>query len=143
MAAGALTKKHWFGRWSVASEKTVMNQLRDYWRRWLRWEPGRQGTGYDKLLLVANPLLIPFDCYLLRFPEGTQIPPHRDPVKSGRHFRLNIIVKRSPSGGEFVCVDPIFATDRVKFFRSDLCVHSVTRVVGGSRYVLSIGWVLP
>ena len=120
-----------------------MSQFRDYWRRWLRWEAGRQNTGYDKLLLVANPFLIPFDCYLLRFPEGTQIPPHRDPVKSGRHFRLNLIVKRSRSGGEFVCTDPIFETHRVKFFPSDLCIHSVTRVVGGSRYVLSIGSVLP
>jgi hypothetical protein len=120
-----------------------MNQFRDYWRRWLHWEAGRQNTGYDKLLLAANPFLIQFDCYLLRFPEGTQIPPHRDPVKSGRHYRLNLIVKRSRAGGEFVCTDPIFETRRVKFFRSDLCTHSVTRVVGGSRYVLSIGWVLP
>jgi hypothetical protein len=115
---------------------------RDYWRRWLRWERGRQKTGYDKLLLVANPVLIRFDCYLLRFPEGSEIPPHRDPVKGGRHYRLNLIVKRSPAGGEFVCSDPIFETRRLKLFRSDVCTHSVTRVEGGSRYVLSIGWVL-
>ena len=32
------------------------------------WEKGRQNTGYDKLLLLVNPLVIPFDCYLLRLP---------------------------------------------------------------------------
>jgi hypothetical protein len=26
--------------------------------------------------------------------------------------------------------------------RPDACEHSVTRVVGGSRYVFSVGWVL-
>ena len=119
-----------------------MNELRQYWLRWLKWEKGRQNTGYDKLLLMANPFVIPFDCYLLRFPEGSEIPPHRDPVKSGRHYRLNIILKRSPGGGEFVCGDPIFQTRRIKFFRSDLSTHSVTRVVGGPRYVLSVGWIL-
>ena len=39
---------------------------RDYWRNWFRWQRGRQGTGYDKLLLLANPFLIPFDLYLLK-----------------------------------------------------------------------------
>jgi hypothetical protein len=114
-----------------------------YWRKWLRWEPGRQGTGYDKLLLLVSPLPVPFDCYLLRFPEGTEIPAHQDKVAGGRHFRLNVVVKRSPSGGDFVCDDPIVNWRRVKLFRPDRSVHSVTRVVGGSRYVFSVGWVLP
>jgi hypothetical protein len=63
-------------------------------------------------------------------------------VTGKRHFRLNLILKRPKAGGEFVCVDPIFETRRIKLFRSDLSVHSVTRVQGGSRYVLSLGWVL-
>jgi len=120
-----------------------MTDVRYYWSRWLRWERGRQNTGYDKLLLAVNPFLIPFDCYLLRFPAGSEIPPHRDPVKSGRHYRLNIVVKRSPAGGEFVCAAPLFQTRRVKLFRSDISTHSVTRVLGRARYVLSIGWILP
>jgi hypothetical protein len=41
-----------------------------------------------------------------------------------------------------VCADPIFETRRIKLFRPDACEHSVTRVVGGSRYVFSLGWVL-
>jgi hypothetical protein len=119
-----------------------MTTARDYWRNWMRWQRGRQGTGYDKLLLLANPLVVPFDLYLLRFPEGTEIPPHQDPVTGKRHYRLNIILKRSRTGGEFICSNPIFETKRIKLFRSDVSVHSVTKVQGGSRYVLSLGWVL-
>jgi hypothetical protein len=121
----------------------MMIPFREYARRWLRWENGRENTGHQQLLLIINPWVIPFNCYLLRFPEGSQIPPHRDTVRSGRHFRLNIIVKRSPSGGEFVCANPILHTRRLNFFRSDSSTHSVTPVVGGTRYVISIGWLLP
>jgi hypothetical protein len=119
-----------------------MATVRDFFRNWMRWQRGRQGTGYDKLLLLANPIVIPFDLYLLRFPEGTEIPPHRDPVTDKRHYRLNIILKRSRAGGEFICADPIFESKRIKLFRSDVSLHSVTKVQAGSRYVLSLGWVL-
>jgi hypothetical protein len=119
-----------------------MPTARGYLRNWLRWQRGRQGTGYDKLLLLVNPFLIPFDLYLLRFPDGTEIPPHRDPVTGRRHYRLNIILKRPRAGGEFKCEAPIFETKRIKLFRSDLSLHSVTRVEGGTRYVLSLGWAL-
>ena len=105
-----------------------MASARDYLRNWLRWQRGRQNTGYDKLLL--------------RFPDGTEIPAHQDPVTGKRHYRLNIILKRPRAGGEFVCANPIFETKRIKLFRSDVSVHPVTKVHGGSRYVLSLGWVL-
>ena len=107
-----------------------------------RWQRGRQGTGYDKMLLLTAPWPLPFDCYLIRYPDGSEIPPHTDPVAAGRHYRLNVILKAPRSGGEFVCAKPLFATTRIKLFRPDACEHSVTRVVGGSRYVLSVGWVL-
>ena len=119
-----------------------MAAARSVWRRWLRWDRGRQGTGYDKLLLLENHVLLPFDGYLLRYPAGSSVPPHRDRVQGGRHFRLNIVLKRSPGGGEFVCERPLYRSARVNLFRSDLSEHAVTRVEGGSRYVLSIGWVL-
>ncbi len=119
-----------------------MTTARDYLRNWLRWQSGRQGTGYDKLLLLVNPFLVPFDLYILRFPDGTEIPPHRDPVTGKRHYRLNIILKRPRAGGEFICLDPIFETKRIKLFRPDVSMHSVTKVQGGSRYVLSLGWTL-
>ncbi len=116
--------------------------LRQYATQAFRWQRGRQGTGYDKMLLLTAPWPIAFDSYLIRYPEGSEIPPHTDPVQRGRHYRLNVIVKSSASGGEFICANPIFTSRRIKLFRPDACEHSVTRVVGGSRYVLSLGWVL-
>jgi hypothetical protein len=108
---------------------------------WFRWQRGRQGTGYDKMLLATAPWPIPFDCYLLHYPDGAEILPHTDPVTDRRHYRINIVLKSSPRGGDFICATPIFASKRIKVFRPDVCEHSVTRVEGGSRYVLSIGWV--
>lgn len=107
----------------------------------LRWQRGRQQSGYDKMLLLQSPWPLPFDAYLLRFPTGAAIAPHTDPVSIGRHYRLNIVLKRARAGGEFVCATPIHASARIKFFRPDACEHSVTRVTAGTRYVLSIGWV--
>lgn len=94
------------------------------------------------MLLLANPFLLPFDCYLLRFREGAEIPEHTDPVDDRRHFRLNVVLKKASSGGEFRCREPIYASARIKFFRPDLVSHSVTPVLDGVRYVLSVGWVL-
>jgi hypothetical protein len=116
--------------------------LRSTLAQMVRWQRGRQGTGYDKMLLLTAPWPLPFDCYLIRYPDGSEIPPHTDPVAAGRHYRLNVILKAPRSGGEFVCAKPLFATTRIKLFRPDTCEHSVTRVVGGSRYVLSVGWML-
>jgi hypothetical protein len=115
--------------------------VRSYVSQAFRWQRGRQGTGYDKMLLAAARWPLPFDSYLIRYPEGSEIPPHTDPVQAGRHYRLNIVLKSPRSGGDFVCATPIFETRRIKLFRPDACEHSVTRVVGGSRYVFSLGWV--
>jgi hypothetical protein len=112
------------------------------WAKWLRWERGRQNGGYDKLL-IAQSQLLKFDLYVLRFPEGAEIKPHTDPVKTGRHFRLNVIVKAARRGGEFVVKDAIVNRPRVKFFRPDVSEHSVTRIEEGSRYVISFGYVRP
>ena len=108
-----------------------------------RWRRGRQMSGYEKMLLVANPLMIPFDCYLLRFRKGAAIAKHTDPVDGRRHYRLNIVVKEASKGGHFICANPLFETKRIKLFRPDVSPHAVTRVGEGTRYVLSIGWVLP
>ncbi len=121
---------------------SVRESFRSFMSLAFRWQRGRQGTGYDKMLLAAATWPLPFDSYLIRYPEGSAIPPHTDPVQSGRHYRLNIVLKASRSGGEFICAKPIFATRRIKLFRPDVCEHSVTTVVGGSRYVFSLGWVL-
>lgn len=119
----------------------MSSPAREYFRTAFRWQRGRQRSGYDKMLLLQSLWPLAFDVYVLRFPEGAEIPQHTDPVAIGRHYRCNIVVKRAKEGGEFVCKAPIFATSRIKIFRPDACEHSVTRVVRGSRYVLSIGWV--
>lgn len=112
-------------------------------RTWqlFQWQRGRQGSGYDKMLLLTTTSPIVFDSYLIRYPIGSSIPPHIDPVTGHHHYRLNIIIKRSIGGGEFICSNPIFSTSRIKFFQPDRCEHSVTEVQGSKRYVLSIGWL--
>jgi len=117
-------------------------KLRDYLKKLYRWERGRQETGYDKMLLGVTFWPLPMDIYLLRFNEGSEIPPHRDSVEKGDHFRLNLVLKAAKLGGEFNCVDPIFETQRIKFFRPDVSEHSVSKVVKGNRYLLSVGWVV-
>jgi hypothetical protein len=121
---------------------SLASEARKYFKLAFRWQSGRQSSGYDKMLLLTAPWPVPFDSYLIRYPEGSGIPPHTDPVEHGRHYRLNIVVKSSDSGGEFVCAKPIYSSRRIKLFRPDLCEHSVTKVQGGSRYILSVGWVL-
>lgn len=106
-----------------------------------RWERGRQKSGYDKMLLCSAKWPIKFDTYLLKFPQGSEIAPHTDKVKSGKHYRLNIVLKNANEGGEFICVNPIFETNAIKFFRPDVCVHQVSKIKKGTRYLLSIGWV--
>src|SRR5262245_58117197 len=115
--------------------------VREYASNAFRWRRGRQGTGYDKMLLLAAAWPIAFDTYLLRYPEGSEVPRHRDPASGRAHYRLNLILRSPRSGGEFICASPIFATRRLKFFRPDRSEHSVSKVVGGCRYVLSIGWL--
>ena len=110
-------------------------------RKLFRWERGRQLSGYDKMLLCGATWPLKFDMYLLKFPEGSEIPPHTDPVSEGQHYRLNIVLKNATEGGDFICKDPIFETRRLKFFRPDASEHQVSRIVKGNRYLLSIGWL--
>jgi hypothetical protein len=119
----------------------MAGSLRQFLGNAFRWRSGRQGTGYDKMLLVQGRLPLPFDLYLLRFLIGTRIGPHTDKVESGEHYRLNIILKPARRGGEFQCADPIYVNRRIKLFRPDRSEHSVTRIDEGTRDVLSLGWV--
>jgi hypothetical protein len=110
-------------------------------RKLFRWERGRQQSGYNKMLLCGAMWPIKFDVYLLHFPQGSEIAPHTDKVTSGKHYRLNIVLKNANEGGEFVCSNPIFETKRIKLFRPDECEHQVSKIIKGSRYLLSIGWI--
>lgn len=116
-------------------------KITEYLRKLYRWEKGRQNTGYEKMLLGFAFWPIPFDVYLLKFSEGQEIPPHTDNVDKGNHYRLNFVLKAAEKGGEFKCLNPIYENTRIKFFRPDKSVHSVTKVIKGQRYLLSVGWV--
>src|SRR5688572_31222515 len=98
-----------------------MNAIRAYFATAFRWQKGRQGSGYDKMLLLTAPWPVPFDSYLIRYPDGSSVPPHTDPVQRGKHYRLNIILKAPKAGGEFVCAKPIYASRRIKLLRPDEC----------------------
>jgi hypothetical protein len=110
---------------------------------WLRWQKGRQAGGYDKLMLVS---WLFFDSYVLRFPHGSEIKPHRDPVNGKRHYRFNIIVWRAHAGG---ILGRLIGNQwryqlmgqRFSFFRSDIITHCMTKVTG-TQYVLSFGWAI-
>lgn len=106
-----------------------------------RWVEGQQKTGYHILTLarVGKFTPIPFDCYIIKYPTGSYIPPHRDILKTRNHYRLNIIVMQG-EGGEFQVANAIFKSKRLNLFRPDLELHSVTKVTRGTRYVLSFGW---
>ena len=106
------------------------------------WKRGRQETGYFKLKLLQ---LKNFDCYLLKFPQGSEIPEHIDPVMFKRHYRLNIVLKKARVGGKFLAHSgkkPIINWPRVILFRPDVTSHGVSKIEKGTRYVLSFGWAL-
>lgn len=110
------------------------------YREFVMWTKGRQNSGYFKLKLFESKRF-KIDCYILKFPEGSEIKPHIDEVDSGNHYRLNIIIKNAISGGLFKCDKTLINTKRIKLFRPDKHLHSVSRVEKGCRYVFSVGWV--
>jgi len=105
---------------------------------WLKWIQGRQGTRYQKKMLLrfGIPGFLGMDAYILKFEPKCLLPEHVDKVKRGRHFRLNIIYKGE---GKFDCNKTIIRTKRVVLFRPDKHTHSMEN--GDSeRKVLSIGF---
>ena len=102
----------------------------------MRWQLGRQNSGYYKFRVISKWF---FDCYILKFVEGSVIKPHTDKVTSKKHYRLNIILAHAEKGGEFNCTKYIVNKKYFKLFRPDLYTHSVTEITKGTRYVLSIG----
>jgi predicted 2-oxoglutarate/Fe(II)-dependent dioxygenase YbiX len=120
------------------------------------WKPGRQGTGYDTLPLARDALAYralahvgtPFedywDVYLIRYRDGSHIPPHTDAAQHGRqHRRLNALLVAPQRGGELriagARVD--LAIGDAVVFEPDRDQHQVSTVVG-ERVLFSVGaWV--
>lgn len=108
----------------------------------LPWEPGRQGTGYDKLKIANHWKFFSrfkWDIYLLRYPTGSGIPRHRDPVPNHKHYRLNIYLWNAKAGGAPEHDAVIIGNRFFTLFRPDINTHSVSTVTEGTRYVLSFG----
>lgn len=100
------------------------------------WRPGRQGSGYSKLLLWESKHLS-CDAYLLKYPPNTGVPTHTDVVAGKQHYRINILI----CGEDNFKGETIFSSKRIKFFRPDISPHSVEKV-SRARIILSIGWTL-
>lgn len=107
----------------------------------VKWIKGRQNSGYDKLLILTGMKPLPFDIYLLRFKKGSFVESHVDEVKTGKHFRLNIILKNAKEGGLLYSEGWILDRKRIKLFRPDIFAHGLSEVEEGTMYILSIGWV--
>ena len=110
----------------------------------MKWEEGRQKTGYKKLKLLESKLF-KFDCYLLFFPKESFLVTHVDQVKGYQHHRLNIILWRPKEGGVFYCHhhpnQNNLRTARIIKFRPDEQGHGLKPITKGFRLVLSIGWL--
>lgn len=105
----------------------------------LTWTEGRQLSGYLKKTLFSLSLgKFGVDCHFLKFPEGSSIPTHTDPVDGKTHYRLNILLKKAEEGGLFYLSNER-RLGRFQFFRPDIQKHKVSKVVKGTRYVLSFG----
>lgn len=135
-----------------------LSDLESYFDK-LDWIPGRQETGYLKAFvpvadngvfqeLVAKSLAalkVPettaCDCYILKYPPDSLIPPHKDDAPfDSEHWRLNAIIK-STLGGKLYIKDrnvELWTGDAV-IFRPDIMEHKVSRVYDGTRYVWSVG----
>lgn len=109
----------------------------------MKWKKGRQIGGYQVLTIFSkrfNFLIKGMDCHILKYSKGSYIPLHKDKNEHGKHRRINIVLK-SCQGGEFVCEKAVRIFNRIFYFKPDEMEHSVTECFG-TRYVLSIGWII-
>lgn len=122
------------------------------------WGPGRQGTGYEKKdvlehlacerlikrarLALGDPLMV--DAWLLRYPVGSAIPAHTDPVPDQlHHVRFNALLLAGQGGVLYFDGDEqIFDEGDALLFRPDVVKHQVTEVQRNPRVVFSVGAVV-
>lgn len=110
----------------------------------MKWTPGRQGTGYSKLKLASTMWPLPWDLYVLKFPPGSHIPKHKDLSVMGSHYRLNVTLREARPRHPFASTGWLWRGlgGRAVLFRPDVHAHAVRRIESGTRYVLSLGWVV-
>ena len=106
----------------------------------MKWEVGRQNSGYFKKKLLESKKLL-FDVYLLKFPQGTMVHSHTDPAVAGfEHHRINVVYWPAKNGGK-LWVKGQVTNGRIVKFRPDIQSHGMTMVYLGTQYILSIGWL--
>ena len=113
------------------------------------WQVGRsanENAPYYKLKVFISKFF-KVDCYLLKYPKGSKIKWHTDPSPNGyKHYRLNITLQKAKVGGKFVYLDTngtcVLLNRRFNLFRPDIIEHGVSTITDGTRYVLSIGWLV-
>ena len=92
-----------------------------------KWQNGRQSNcEYKKFPLWYFKLgKFGFDCYILKYKGDSVLPPHKDPIENGKHWRLNI----GWGVANFVCEKLIFGKRignlTIYLFRPDLYTHSL------------------
>ena len=101
------------------------------------WQKGRQ----EKIKYYKFPLWsfrifkFGFDAYILSYREAGTLPPHKDPVEKGKHYRLNI---KFWGDSVFICGGKVIHK-RIIWFRPDLHIHSLW--VKSPTVKLSFGFV--
>jgi hypothetical protein len=107
----------------------------------MKWERGRQGTGYWKALLASGHLLdarVYWDLYLIDYPPRTSVPMHTDPVPGRAHVRFNLRLW----GADAYQGTHLFRLGPLVVFRPDVMPHAVRDVGPRRRIVLSLGIAL-
>lgn len=102
----------------------------------LRWQPGRQGTEYRKLLLAQGRC---WDLYIIDIRAGTSIPTHIDPVPGRRHWRLNFSLW---GDGDAFRGASAFRAGPLVVFRPDITPHAVSKL-RRRMVLLSFGFTRP
>ena len=104
-----------------------------------KWTDGYFGKAKIMNLMYSKTLKM--DSFLARYDDGGYVFEHTDKLGFGtKLYRLNFIIwKTCKSGGKFHGEHVLFNLfDRVICFRADK-PHSCSTVVGGRRYLFSIG----
>lgn len=90
------------------------------------------------LIRYIGILPLAFDVVGIKYPQGSELPMHKDPVDGFKTIRFNFILN-SARGGEFICDNVIFRSRYLNIFRPDVNMHGVSTVFEGTRYMFSLG----
>lgn len=79
--------------------------------------------------------------YFVRYPEGHKVRPHVDMINQGKLYKLNCVLLKPKTGGEFVCEKSVVNLfGRIILFRPDLYQHQVRKIESGNRWLLSFAF---